>query len=71
VGSNGVGALIYKPEINDKKQKLFGLELDEIAMASNQILKGTSSEILDELYLLGGSSGGARPKILVGYNQNI
>ncbi len=70
VGSNGVGALTYKPEINDDKQKLFGLELDEIAMASNQILTGASSEILDELYLLGGSSGGARPKILVGYNPN-
>lgn len=68
VGSNGVGALIYKPEINDEKQKLFGFELDEIAIASHQILSGTSVEILDELYLLGGSSGGARPKILVGYN---
>ena len=70
VGSNGVGALIYKPEINDEKQKLFGFELDEIANASHQILTGTSVEILDELYLLGGSSGGARPKILVGYNPN-
>ncbi|MFA9212448.1 MAG: type II toxin-antitoxin system HipA family toxin [Candidatus Methylacidiphilales bacterium] len=70
VGSNGVGALTYKPEINDEKQKLFGFELDEIAMASNQILTGASSEILDKLYLLGGSSGGARPKILVGYNPN-
>lgn len=70
VGGSGIGALTYKPEINDEKQKLFGLELDEIAMASNQILTGASSEILDELYLLGGSSGGARPKILVGYNPN-
>lgn len=70
VGSNGVGALIYKPEINDEKQKLFGFELDEIAIASHQILTGTSIEILDELYLLGGSSGGARPKILVGYNPD-
>lgn len=70
VGGSGIGALTYKPEINDEKQKLFGLELDEIAMASNQILTGASSEILDELYFLGGSSGGARPKILVGYNPN-
>jgi serine/threonine-protein kinase HipA len=70
VGSNGAGALKYKPEIIDEKQKLFGLELDAIAIASHQILTGTSVEILDELYLLGGSSGGARPKILVGYNPN-
>jgi serine/threonine-protein kinase HipA len=33
------------------------------------MLAGTDLEILDELYVLGGSSGGARPKILVGYNK--
>ena len=68
VGSNGVGALIYKPEIDQEKYKLFEFELDEIAIAAHQILTGTATEILDELYVLGGSSGGARPKILVGYN---
>jgi serine/threonine-protein kinase HipA len=68
VGSNGVGALIYKPEIDQEKYKAFEFELDEIAIAVNQILTGTATEILDELYVLGGSSGGARPKILVGYN---
>ncbi len=68
VGSNGAGALIYKPEINDEKSKKFEFELDGIAKAANQIITGTATEILDELYILGGSSGGARPKILVGYN---
>lgn len=68
VGSNGAGALIYKPEISDEKNKKFEFELDEIAKAAHQIITGTATEILDELYILGGSSGGARPKILVGYN---
>lgn len=68
VGSNGVGALIYKPESAYKIDKLFKFELDDIAIAAHQILTGTATEILDELYILGGSSGGARPKILVGYN---
>ena len=68
VGSKGMGALIYKPEIDDGINKQFEFELDNIAKASNQIISGTSTEILDELYILGGSSGGARPKILVGYN---
>ncbi|WP_430815918.1 type II toxin-antitoxin system HipA family toxin [Carboxylicivirga sp. RSCT41] len=32
-------------------------------------LKGDSTDLLDELFAIGGSSGGARPKILVGYNK--
>ena len=68
VGSKGMGALIYKPEIDDGIHKQFDFELDNIAKATHQIISGTSTEILDELYILGGSSGGARPKILVGYN---
>ena len=69
VGSKGMGALIYKPEIDDGIHKQFEFELDNIAKATHQIISGTSIEILDELYILGGSSGGARPKILVGYNS--
>jgi serine/threonine-protein kinase HipA len=69
VGSTGLGALTYKPEKEEEKQIGFKFELDNIAKATHQILSGTSTEILDELYILGGSSGGARPKILVGYNS--
>ena len=69
VGSNGAGALKYKPAIHDEKQIQFEFDLDNIAKAANQMLAGTDLEILDELYVLGGSSGGARPKILVGYNK--
>jgi serine/threonine-protein kinase HipA len=69
VGSKGAGALKYKPAIHDEKQIQFEFELDNIAKAANQMLAGTDLEILDELYVLGGSSGGARPKILVGYNK--
>ena len=68
VGSKGMGALIYKPEIDDGIHKQFEFELDKIAKATHQILTGTATKILDELFILGGSSGGARPKILVGYN---
>jgi serine/threonine-protein kinase HipA len=68
VGNKGMGALTYKPEIDAENYKKFDFELDEIAKATNHLLSGTASDILDELYILGGSSGGARPKILVGYN---
>lgn len=68
VGKKGLGALTYRPEIVDESGTNFGIELDEIATASNNVLNGQVSEMLDELYNLAGSSGGARPKILVGYN---
>ncbi len=70
VGSRGMGALIYKPEFDlvESDEKL--MELDFIANQVQHILEGTSLEILEELYRLGGSSGGARPKILIGYNPH-
>jgi serine/threonine-protein kinase HipA len=68
VGNQGMGALRYKPEIPVENLNDFTIELDEIARATQQIIAGAATDVLDELFKLGGSSGGARPKILVGYN---
>ena len=68
IGSQGMGALIYRPEIAIDNVDQFKIELDEIAKATKQIIAGTATDVLDEIFKLGGSSGGARPKILVGYN---
>jgi serine/threonine-protein kinase HipA len=70
VGSGGMGALTYQPEIAPeiKADKL--LELDEISQEMNKVLAGTPSDLIEELFNLGGSSGGARPKIFVGYNPD-
>ncbi len=70
IGSQGMGALIYRPEIAIDNVDQFKIELDEIAKATKQIIAGTATDVLDEIFKLGGSSGGARPKILVGYNPN-
>ncbi len=67
VGSSGMGALNYQPEF-DSKYERFALDLDLIASDMKQVLDGFDSGILDKLYQLGGSSGGARPKIFVGFN---
>lgn len=68
VGENGMGALVYRPAqdsgIDFKKQ----MELSAIARETQKILEGKSSDIIEELLQLGGSSGGARPKIFVGYH---
>lgn len=69
VGNNGMGALVYKPKMEQETKSTFDIELDEIANATQHIIKGTATNVLDKLFKLGGSSGGARPKILVGYNS--
>lgn len=63
VGNSGMGALTYEPDYHfpvEEKEE----DLDRIAGECEKILKTDCSENLDELFRLGGSSGGARPKIL-------
>lgn len=68
VGENGFGALTYRPVKDGLAEVNGALDLDAIAEASAAILAGDGTDILDELVQLGGSSGGARPKIAIGYN---
>ena len=68
VGNSGMGALTYKPEILLENQSP-NMNLDEIAEECNRLLTTEFSEKLDELFIMGGSSGGARPKILTTINS--
>lgn len=63
VGDSGMGALTYHPAISMENVQ-DELTLDEIARECERILNTESSENLDYLFTKGGSSGGARPKIL-------
>lgn len=63
VGRSGMGALEYEPEIRLAGSSALG-DLDEIAAACAKVLSTDYSDDLDALFALGGSSGGARPKIL-------
>ncbi|MCI8731073.1 MAG: type II toxin-antitoxin system HipA family toxin [Lachnospiraceae bacterium] len=63
VGSSGMGALVYQPEMMNSAQE-YPVDLDELSVQCRQILTTEYDENLDELYRLGGTSGGARPKIL-------
>lgn len=67
VGSSGMGGLEYIPQY-DFEIKSEIKDLDELALSCKKILNTEYSENLDELFLLGGSSGGARPKILTNIN---
>jgi len=66
VGIKGMGTLLYRPEIESTSQEMLQIELDSIAKETAIILQGASSLAIDALYEIGGSSGGARPKILFG-----
>ncbi len=70
VGFQGMGALIYRPEMSSEYDSKNKLELDHIASQMKHVREGTSSDVIEELFHLGGSSGGARPKIFVGYNPD-
>lgn len=63
VGSSGMGALTYKPS-HDFIQTHASSDLDILAEECKKILHAQPSGSLDELYRLGGTSGGARPKIM-------
>ena len=64
---NSMGAISYEPE-NEIQTTNIKVDLDLIIDEVEAVLKGNSQDVIDELFQLGGSSGGARPKILVGYN---
>ena len=63
VGKSGMGALTYYPEKSFSEQQK-PVNLDELAEECEKILNTEYSDKLDELYYLGGTSGGARPKIM-------
>lgn len=63
VGSSGMGALRYQPEIVMRDENK-ALSLDELAEECRKLLVTEYTDALDTLFGLGGSSGGARPKIL-------
>lgn len=68
VGDTGMGALTYKP-VHSLVPNYTTEDFDTLALECKKILNTQYSENLDNLFYLGGSSGGARPKILTQYNN--
>lgn len=65
VGSSGMGALEYKPD-NSFDTTEDNSDLNFLASEAEKILtQNDSGTALDILFRLGGSSGGARPKVLM------
>lgn len=68
LGRATMGALTYHPPAERGNPDGTILDLHELASQSQQIFAGDEVEILPLLLRAGGSPGGARPKVLVGYN---
>ncbi|HNQ68542.1 MAG TPA: type II toxin-antitoxin system HipA family toxin [Bacteroidales bacterium] len=64
VGKNGMGALSYEPE-SMKLDSNVDFNLDFFAAETMKILQSQDSEAIETLYKNNGSSGGARPKVLI------
>jgi serine/threonine-protein kinase HipA len=65
VGQRGMGALIYRPDYGDSAD-LGAIDLDSLADSVRRVLEGDAERVVRQLLDLNGSSGGARPKVLVG-----
>jgi serine/threonine-protein kinase HipA len=68
LGSRTLGALTYDPPAGPEEQAPGRFVLDDLARQSQDLLAGKSSQVLPQLLRAGGSPGGARPKVLVGYD---
>jgi serine/threonine-protein kinase HipA len=69
VGRRGRGALVYEPA-DDDAFTADEVDLHRLADDSIAILEGQESAVLRELERLGGSSGGARPKVQVALDDS-
>ena len=64
IGASGMGALEYRPAIS-LKADVQTADLDRLAEECRRMQQSEESDDLDTLFALGGSSGGARPKVLI------
>lgn len=68
LGTGTMGALTYHPAKDRTNSDVDLFDLHELSRQSRDILDGVAVEILPQLLKAGGSPGGARPKVLVGFN---
>ncbi len=68
LSNDAMGALRYRPTHSSNAIVDHIPELDILAAETKTILNDADSDVLDLLFQMGGSSGGARPKVFIGVN---
>lgn len=69
IGHTGMGALTYEPDFTSDVTAP-DINFDHLAQQAHAVLQGQSDDVLEELLALNGSSAGARPKALIGLDQD-
>jgi len=69
VGSSGMGSLVYEPDHSPSDVQEI-VDLDRLALQTEDVLQGSSEEVIKELLALNGSSAGALPKALIGVDSD-
>ncbi len=64
VGSHGMGALVYEPE-TEHASSISTVDLDNISDEIQAFQNNHDDRFVEDLLTLGGSSAGARPKVLL------
>lgn len=67
VGRTGMGALVYEPDYAENKDTK--IDLDILASYAQDVMAGEADDVLQELLSLNGSSAGARPKAMIGLDN--
>lgn len=67
VGESGRGALVFQPATTPDADQSAGVDLDALADEAAQVLSGEDGKFADLLAKAAGGSGGARPKVHVGF----
>lgn len=68
VGTRAMGALTYHPPTDDLERDERLLDLSELGRNAQEVISGESAAILPALMRAGGTPGGARPKVLIGFD---
>lgn len=68
VGVQGMGALVYEPDQSPNMTDEM-IDLDVLATQTEEVLEGSSEEVIEDLLALNGSSAGARPKAMIGIDS--
>jgi serine/threonine-protein kinase HipA len=76
-GRRGMGALEYLPEPKDRPKNAKQLNLESLAEMAQRVIDGraklhvdTDSQGLEDLFQVGTSAGGARPKAVIALNKS-
>lgn len=69
ISDYGMGALEYKPEYEVIEFDNSSYDLDKLSKDCANLFEDKPVDNIDELFNMAGSSGGARPKVLVSYNN--